>query len=289
MLTPDIVENLRGLIPFDPTHLPAEIELIEAATRKFAGVPQYACFDTRFHRDMPRVAQIVPIPRKYEAQGIRRYGFHGLSYTYLMDFLTKENPETANGKIILAHLGSGASLAAVRGGKSLDTTMGFTSTAGLVMATRSGDLDPGLVPFLQATDGVSAEAFGEMSNQKSGLLGVSQISGDLRDLTAKQASDPRAAEAVELFCYQTRKYIGAMAAALGGLDMLVFAGGIGEHNAEVRGRVVAGLEFLGCEIDPERNKKSESVISSENSKTLVRVIRTDEESVIAREVARILG
>ena len=229
-VTPELLDELHRITPYDPEHLPLEIELIEAFRQRHPRLPQVACFDTAFHRTMPRVARLLPIPRRYEAAGVRRYGFHGLSYAFLMEELARlGDPAATKGRVILAHLGNGASLAAVRDGKSIDTSMGFTPTAGLVMSTRSGDLDPGLVSYLARTEQMSAAQFQEMVNHESGLLGVSEISSDMRDLLAREADDVRAAEAVALFCYQAKKWIGSFAAALGGLDTLVFAGGIGEN------------------------------------------------------------
>jgi acetate kinase len=253
-------------------------------------LPQVACFDTAFHRTMPRVARLLPIPRRYEAKGVQRYGFHGLSYAYLMDELARLNdPAAANGRVILAHLGNGASMAAVRDGKSIDTSMGFTPSAGLLMSTRSGDLDPGVAPYLSRTEEMTAREFYEMVNHKSGLLGVSEISSDLRDLLAQEAGDVRAAEAVALFCYQAKKWIGSFAAALGGLDTLVFAGGIGENASPIRERICDGLGFLGIEVDQKRNAKNAPLISPDAGRVKVRIIRTDEELMIARSVARVLG
>ncbi len=229
-ITPQMVEELRRLGPFDPEHLPEEILLTEAFHRRFPELPQVACFDTAFHHDLPRVARLLPIPRRYAALGVRRYGFHGLSYAFLMEELARlEGAETARGRVILAHLGNGASLAAVRDGKPVDTSMGFTPASGVPMGTRSGDLDPGLAWYMARTEGMSAQRFNEMVNAQSGLLGVSETSSDMRDLLDREGRDVRAAEAIALFCYQVRKCIGAFAAALGGLDTLVFAGGIGEH------------------------------------------------------------
>jgi acetate kinase len=239
---------------------------------------------------MPRVASLLPIPRRYEAAGVRRYGFHGLSYEFLMEELARfGDPAATKGRVILAHLGSGASLAAVRDGKSIDTSMGFTPTSGLVMSSRSGDLDPGLVSYLARTEQMSASQFAEMVNQASGLLGVSEISSDLRDLLARESDDVRAAEAVALFCYQAKKWIGSFAAALGGLDTLVFAGGIGENSPLIRSRICDQLGFLGVELGEERNTKSAPLISTDGGRVAVRVIRTDEEIMIARSVARVLG
>jgi acetate kinase len=227
-ITTEMVEELHRLSPFDPEHLPLEIELIEAFRQRYPTLLQVACFDTAFHRTMPRVASLLPIPRRYEAAGVRRYGFHGLSYEFLMEELALlGDPAATKGRVILAHLGNGASLAAVHDGKSIDTSMGFTPTAGLVMSSRSGDLDPGLVSYLARTEQMSATQFQEMVNHASGLLGVSETSSDMRDLLDRETQDVRAAEAVALFCYQAKKWMGAFAAALGGLDTLVFAGGIG--------------------------------------------------------------
>jgi acetate kinase len=282
-VTEGLLSELKNIIPFDPEHMPREIELIEALQRRHGQLPQIVCFDTAFHRTMPRVATQLPIPRRYEAKGIRRYGFHGLSYTFLMGELARlGDPAAARGRVILAHLGSGASLAAVRDGRCIDTSMGFTPTAGLVMGTRSGDLDPGLASYLALTDAMSPARFETMVNHESGLLGVSETSADVRDLLERESSDPRAAEALALFCYQAKKWIGSFAAALGGVDTLVFAGGIGENAALVRKRICEGLNFLGIEIDDDANGRHAPCISAGiGSSVTVRVIRTDEESVIA--------
>ena len=289
-VTPELLDELHRITPYDPDHLPLEIELIEAFRQRHPALPQVACFDTAFHRTMPRVASLLPIPRRYEAAGVRRYGFHGLSYEFLMEELARfGDPAATKGRVILAHLGSGASLAAVRDGKSIDTSMGFTPTSGLVMSSRSGDLDPGLVSYLARTEQMSASQFAEMVNQASGLLGVSEISSDLRDLLARESGDVRAAEAVALFCYQAKKWIGSFAAALGGLDTLVFAGGIGENSPLIRSRICDQLGFLGVELGEERNTKSAPLISTDGGRVAVRVIRTDEEIMIARSVARVLG
>jgi acetate kinase len=289
-ITAEMVDELHRLSPFDPEHLPAEILLIEAFSRRFPDLPQIACFDTAFHRDMPRVAKMLPIPRRYEAQGVQRYGFHGLSYAYLMQELERvAGAKAANGRVILAHLGNGASLAAVRDGKSIDTSMGFTPTAGLVMSTRSGDVDPGLISFMWRSEQMTAAQFDKMMNHESGLLGVSEISADMRDLLDYETQDMRAAEAVALFCYQAKKWIGAYAAALGGLDTLVFAGGIGEHAPVIRARICTGLEFLGIDLEEIQNAANESVISTKASRVTVRVIHTDEELTIARSVCHVLG
>lgn len=289
-ITPEMVEELHHLSPFDPEHLPEEILLTGAFHRRFPDLPQVACFDTAFHHDMPRVARLLPIPRRYEAQGVRRYGFHGLSYEFLTGELVRlDGMGSAQGRVILAHLGNGASLAAVRHGKSIDTSMSFSPTAGIPMSTRSGDLDPGLVWYLSRTEKMSAKDFNEMANFHSGLLGVSETSSDMRDLLEHEAQDVRAAEAVALFCYQVKKCIGSFAAALGGLDTLVFAGGIGENAPTVRSRICSELGFLGIELDEVRNAANECLISSAVSRVKVRMIRTDEELMIAKTVGRLLG
>jgi acetate kinase len=289
LITQALVDELHRISPNDPEHLPREIELIEAIRRRYSRLPQVACFDTAFHQTIPRVARLLPIPRRFDAKGIQRYGFHGLSYAYLMGELARlGDPAATSGRVILAHLGNGASMAAVRDGKSIDTSMCFTPTAGLVMSTRSGDLDPGLAAFLARTEQMTSEHFYEMVNHKSGLLGISETSSDMRDLLAQESVDARSAEAVALFCYQAKKWIGSFAAALGGLDTLVFAGGIGEHAPLVRARICEGLGFLGIQLDESRNEKSAAVISKDASRVTVRVIRTDEELMIARSVFRLV-
>jgi acetate kinase len=285
-----LLSELRRISPNDPDHLPREIELIETFRRRHPKLPQVACFDTAFHQTMPRVAKLLAIPRRFDAKGIQRYGFHGLSYAYLMEELARlGDPAATKGRVILAHLGNGASLAAVRNGRSMDTSMGFTPTAGLVMSTRSGDLDPGLAPYLARTEQMTTSQFYTMVNHQSGLLGVSATSSDMRDLLAKETKDVRAAEAVALFCYQAKKWIGAYAAALGGLDTLVFAGGIGENAPAVRARICDGLGFLGIKVSKMRNAKNAAVISTNDSRVTVRVIYTNEGLMIARSVGRVLG
>jgi acetate kinase len=289
-VTPELIDELHRITPYDPEHLPREIELIEAFRRRHPRLPQVACFDTAFHHTMPRVAKLLPIPRRFDTKGVQRYGFHGLSYAYLMEELARlGDPAATTGRVILAHLGNGASLAALRDGKSIDTSMGFTPTAGLVMSTRSGDLDPGLAPYLARTEQITTTQFYTMVNHESGLLGVSETSPDMRDLLGRETQDVRAAEAVALFCYQVKKWIGAFAAALGGLDTLVFAGGIGENAPTVRARVCEGLGFLGIELEEKRNAANEGVISAAAGRVAVRVIRTDEERMIAKTVCRVLG
>jgi acetate kinase len=288
-LTPAVMDELQRLSAYDPEHLPGEIELIKGFAKRYPHLPQVACFDTAFHRDMPLVARLLAIPRRYEKLGLQRYGFHGLSYAFLMRELGRiGTPGEVNGRVVLAHLGNGSSMAAVNNGKAVDTTMGFTPTSGLPMSRRSGDLDPGLVSYLARTEGMSVDRFHRMVNAESGLLGVSETSSDMRDLLKEERNDVRAAEAVALFCYHAKKAIGSLAAALGGLDTLAFSAGIGEHSSIVRARICEGLEFLGIVIDPTRNETGEAIISTESSNVTVRVIHTDEESEIARSVAKVI-
>ena len=261
-----LLAELRRLSPLDPAHLPGEIAIIEALQSACAGVPQFACFDTAFHQNLPRVARLLPLPRRYLSNGIRRYGFHGLSYAYLLEELRRLTGNQGCGRrVILAHLGAGCSLAAVRDGECIDTTMGFTPTGGLVMGRRSGDLDPGVLVHLLREEGLSADELDDLLNRESGLLGMSETSPDLRDLLAREEDDVRAAEAVAVFCYQLRKWIGAFAAALGGLDTLVFTAGVGENSAVIRARACHGLEFLGVHLDPGRNETNAAVISADES------------------------
>ena len=289
-ITAEMVTELKTFSPFDPDHMPEEILLTEAFHRRFPDLPQVACFDTAFHHDLPRVAQMLPIPRRYEAQGVRRYGFHGLSYQFLMEELARlARPEVARGRIVLAHLGNGASLAAVHHRKSVDTSMSFTPTAGVPMSTRTGDLDPGLVWYLARTENMSAKDFNDMVNFQSGLLGISETTSDMRDLLEKETQDVRAAEAVALFCYQVKKWIGSFAAALGGIETLVFSGGIGQNAPAVRARICDGLEFLGIELEEKHNAANAGVISPASSRVVVRVIPTNEEQMIAKTVCQVLG
>lgn len=288
-VTESLLDELHRIASVDPDHLPLEIELIEAFWRRHPKLPQIACFDTAFHRSMPRVARWLGIPRRYDTQGVQRYGFHGLSYAHLMDELARlGDPAATSGRVILAHLGSGASMAAVRDGHSIDTSMGFTPASGLTMGTRCGDIDPGLVNYLSRTEGMSAAQFDRMANHESGLLGVSQTSADVRDLLAQEELDLRAAQALALFCHQAKKCVGAFAAVLGGVDTLVFSGGIGENSAPIRERICDGLGFLGIELDAERNAAHASVISTNTGRVSVQVIRSDEELTIAKSVARVL-
>lgn len=290
LISPALLDELHRISSYDPDHLPHEIALIEAFHQRYPKLPQVACFDTAFHHTLPRVARLLPIPRRFDAAGIQRYGFHGLSYAYLMQELTQiAGTQAAQGRVILAHLGNGASLAAVRDGRSVDTSMGLTPTGGVPMGTRTGDLDPGVAWYLMQHENLTPEQFNRLINHESGLLGVSETSSDMRDLIKNEATDIRAAEAVALFCYQVKKWIGAYAAALGGLDTLVFAGGIGENAPAIRARICEGLDFLGIEIKEERNVTNASVISTETSRAAVRVMHTDEEVMIAESVCRVLN
>ena len=288
-VTEALMEDLNGIVECDPEHLPRAIALMGAVRRRHPALRQVVCFDTAFHRTLPRVARLLAIPRRYDAKGIQRYGFHGLSYACLMEeMIARGDAAATKGRVILAHLGNGASMAAVRDGRSVDTSMGFTPTAGLVMGRRSGDLDPGLVAYLGRTEGLSLEAYSRMVSTESGLLGLSETSSDMRDLLSRASGDVRAAEAVEVFCYAAKKCLGSYAAVLGGLDTLVFAGGIGENCPTVRARICQGLGFLGIELQSERNAENAPVISRANGRVMVRVIRTDEELMIARAVSRLM-
>src|SRR5579864_4641467 len=273
----ELKAGLKESIPFAPLHLPSQVTMIEAVAAHFPELPQVACFDTAFHSRMPEVARRFALPDKLWEQGIKRYGFHGLSYEYVVGKLGAELGQRA----VIAHLGNGASMAALRDGVSIDTSMGLTPTGGFMMGTRSGDLDPGvLLHLLQA--GYSAEKLETLLNHEAGLLGVSGESSEMRVLLEKRDSDPAAALAVQMFCYQVRKFIGAFAAALGGLDTLVFTGGIGEHAATVRAEVCAGLKYLGIELDDAANNRNTEVISAAGSRCVVRMVETDEDLMIAR-------
>ena len=287
-VTPELIAILQKLVPIAPGHLPQAIEAIQVTSRAYPDLAQVACFDTAFHRRMPRIAQIYPLPRQLTDEGVIRYGFHGLSYEYVLQKLRGAAPGEAEGRVILAHLGNGASMAAVRGGISIDTTMGFTPAGGLMMGTRPGDLDPGILLYLLIERGMTPDTLNELINRQAGLLGASGISEDMHDLLERGSSDGHAAEAIALFCYQARKYLGALAAALGGLDTFVFTGGIGEHAAAIRLRVCEGLEFLGIRLDPDRNKAHAPVISRDDSSVTVRVIHTDEDLMIARHTMDLL-
>ncbi|MEO7212031.1 MAG: acetate/propionate family kinase [Mucilaginibacter sp.] len=289
-ITEKLLKELKAISPYDPEHLPAEIKLIEVFRKHYPGIHQVACFDTSFHASMPDIAKLVPIPAKYRDKGVKRYGFHGLSYSYLMEeFERTAGAEKANGKIIIAHLGSGASLAAVKNGKSIETSMGFTPASGLTMSTRTGDLDPGVAWYLQKFEKLTPGQFNHLVNHESGLLGISETTADMQQLLQMQHEDKRAAKAVDFFCYQCIKWIGAFTAVLGGLDTLIFSGGIGEHAPEIRERICSGLQFLGIALDEKQNTNNDTVISTDASKVLVRVIKTNEELIIARLVCTTLN
>ena len=285
-----LLDDLNRISSYDPDHLPGEIELIKVFRQRYPTLPQVACFDTAFHCTMPRVAKLLPIPRRFDAMGIQRYGFHGLSYTYLMEALNQvAGEQISKGRTILAHLGNGASLAAVRDGRSIDTSMGFTPAGGLPMGTRSGDLDPSVAWYMMQAENLTPKQFNNLINHDCGLLGVSETSSDMRDLLAHESEDARAAEAVGMFCYQVKKWIGSFAAALGGLDTLVFSGGIGENAPIIRARICDGLKFIGIELEEQQNAVNADVISKAKSRVVIRVMRTDEELVIARSVCQVLG
>ena len=288
-ITFELVAELRALVPMDPDHLPQAINDIEIVSRKYPDVGQIACFDTAFHRTMPRVAQLCPLPARYFDQGILRYGFHGISYEYILSELRVLDGRLADGRVVVAHLGSGASMAAIRGGQSLDTSMGFTPASGLLMSTRSGDIDPGVLVHLLSREGQNAETINTLINKQAGLLGVSGISADMQDLLAQEEANSNAADAIALFCYRAKKYLAAYAAVLGGLDIVVFTAGIGEHAPIIRERICMGLGFCGIQIDPARNRVNAPVISTDDSRVKVRVVKTNENLMLARHAARLLN
>jgi acetate kinase len=287
ILTSEVLRDLHAHEAWDPEHLPASLRLVEAARKTWPALPQVGCFDTGFHRDLPEVARALPIPRRFQEQGVRRFGFHGLSYASILDQLVDRLGELPD-RCVFAHLGSGCSLAAVLRGRSVDTTMAFTPNSGLPMRTRSGDIDPGLVEFMATQERKSLHDIGVLLNRESGLLGLSGISGDVRDLLA-QASNPNAAGAMAVFSYALKKQVGAYAAALGGLDLLAFSGGIGENVADVRRDVCSGLrDVLGIELDDEKNSAGTELISAVTSRVAVHVVRSDEELVIAKQALALL-
>jgi len=284
-----LLAELHHISPYDHEQLPREIEIIEALFWRHPMLIQVVCFDTAFHRTIPRVAKLLPIPRRFTENGVQRYGFHGLSYSYLMQELEFLGEAYAiKGRIVLAHLGNSASMAAVLNGKSIDTSMCFTPASGLPMSTRSGDLDPGLIGYLMQSEQLTSAQLRHIVNYESGLLGVSETSSDMRELLENEDSDARAAEAIAMFCYQAKKCIGAYAAALGGIDALIFSGGIGENAPRVRARICEGLEFLGLRLNNSLNTKNVAVISTSLSRVKVRVIHTNEELMIARSVAQMV-
>jgi acetate kinase len=283
-----MLAELRRIAPFDPLHLPAEIDGCVAIERLHPHLPQVACFDTAFHRTLPDEARLLALPRRLAEQGLVRYGFHGLSYEYIMEELARIDAAAARGRVLIAHLGNGASMAAVHDGRCLDTTMGFTPTGGLIMGTRCGDLDPGVLIFLAQQQKVSIEDLNRLVNHESGLLGLSGISSDMRELLKQAPTNPNAAVAVSCFCYQARKFIGALSASLGGLDTLVFTAGIGQYSPPVRERICLGLGWLGVQLDPAGNAAGSAIISTPASRVCVRVMHTNEELMIARHTQRVL-
>lgn len=283
-LTPELMLTLRSLIPLAPLHLPGEIKGIDAVAQHYPGLSQAVCFDTAFHRRIPAVAQWLPIVRSLWHEGIHRYGFHGLSYEYIVSALGRDT----KGRVIIAHLGNGASMAGLKDGTPQDTTMGFSALGGLMMGTRCGDLDPGILLYLMDEKGYDTRQLEKLLNQRSGLIGVSGISSDMKTLLDQRTTEPHAAQAIELFCYTARKSIGALAAVLGGLDTLVFTGGIGERAAPVRWMICRGLEYLGIRLDPESNDANTDFISTNQSSCCVRVIPTNEDLMIARHTRALL-
>jgi acetate kinase len=278
-----LLASLREATPFAPLHLPGELALIDGVRRTHPDLPQAACFDTSFHARLPLLAQRLPLPSPLWDEGVRRYGFHGLSYESVVRTL---GPLVA-GRVVIAHLGNGASMAALVDGEPRETTMGFTPAAGLVMGTRPGDLDPGVVVYLARTRGMDAATLEDLFNRRSGLLALSETTSDMQTLLARRAEDPRADLAVALFCYSARKWVGALAAAVGGIDALVFTGGIGEHAAPIREEICRELDYLGIALDPGRNARSAAVVSADGSRCMVRVVATDEERIVARHTARL--
>lgn len=286
VITDELLNSLNEFVYLAPNHLPNEIRMIRLFKQEFPDVPQVACFDTAFHQDMPFCSKNYPLPSKYAEKGLIRYGFHGLSYEYIMAKLAQKATSTSSRKIIIAHLGNGASMAAVRNGICVDTTMGISPMGGLVMGTRSGDLDPGVILYLLKHDKLTPEEVDDLLSKKSGLKAIAGT-GDVQELLKNEATDTRAREALAVFCYHARKYIGALAAAMGGLDMLVFTGGIGENSAIIRERICTELEFLGIEIHQKLNYDRAEMISTEQSRVEVKVITTDEEWMIAKHTQTI--
>jgi len=289
-ITAKLVSDLKTLVPFDPEHLPAQLMLIKELSRQLPHARHVACFDTGFHHDLPQTAKMLPIPRRFAAVGIRRYGFHGLSYESILTELRQvEGEVAANGRVIIAHLGSGVSLASLKNGKSVDTTMGMTPASGVPMSTRAGDLDPGLVLYLQQTAGYDINTFTHMVNFESGLLGISETTADMEELLKIESQDERAKDAIDLFCYQVKKSISALAASIGGLDTLVFTGGMGENAPKIRERICEGLEYLGVTLDPGRNDQGARLISAHASRAGVHVIHANEALTIARQISEIIN
>jgi acetate kinase len=287
VLTPEILDDLRALIPLAPLHQPYNLAAIEAVWERLPGVPQVACFDTSFHRGQPAVAELVPLPADVRAAGVQRYGFHGLSYEYIASVLPSVAPAIADGRVIVAHLGSGASMCAMKRRRSVDSSLGFTALDGLCMGTRPGSIDPGVVLYLFQGLGLSAKEVETMLYKKSGLFGISSISNDMRHLLSSAA--PEARLAVDYFVYRAAKEIGALTAVLGGLDALVFTAGIGENSAEIRRRICQASAWLGIEVDDDANARKQPRISTAASRVSAWMIPTNEELVIARHTGSLLG
>ena len=289
LVTPEVVATLEELVPLVPDHLPQALGAIRFVGRSFPTLPQVACFDTAFHSRMPRRSQMYALPAHFHDEGLKRFGFHGLSYEYIVQELKRLDGELAEGRVIVAHLGSGASMTAIQAGASMDTTMGFTPASGLVMGTRCGDIDPEAILYLIEERKMTPSAVNALINQQSGLLGLSGRSADMQDLLEQESADPRAAEAIELFCYRAKKYLGSYVAALGGLDLLVFTGGLGTNAAVIRERICSGLDSLGISLDSGRNQSHAPVISADDGRVKVRVIKTDEELMIARHTFELVS
>jgi len=290
IVTPEVIQDLKSFIPLAPDHLPEEIKVVETITKNYSGLVQVLSFDTAFHADMPRVAKTFPLTRQLIEEGVKRYGFHGLSYEYIMEELNRiAVSKVAEERIIIAHLGSGSSMAAVKNGKSIDTTMGFTPTGGLMMSTRPGDLDPGVILYLLQEQKLSPDKINDILNKQAGLLGISDRSSDMKELLEIQKSDNKAGESIELFCYQAKKFLGAMTAALGGLDSLVFTGGIGENAPLIRKLICTDMGFVNIQLDESLNLNNAPVISGDDSSIKVRVIKTNEELMIARHTYKVMS
>jgi acetate kinase len=287
LITPQVLGELRMLIPLAPLHQPHNLAAVEAVSEQLPNVPQVACFDTSFHRGHSAVAELVPLPREIRNGGVQRYGFHGLSYEYIASVLPEVAPEIAHGRVIVAHLGSGASLCAMRDRKSIDSTLGFTALDGLCMGTRPGAVDPGVILYLFQNLGLSAKEVETILYKRSGLLGISGTSNDMRDLLGN--SDPAAKLAVDYFVYRAAKEIGALAAVLGGVDAIVFTAGIGENSAEIRSRLCDASAWLGLELDSDANSRKQTRISRDGSPVSAWVIPTNEELIIARHTGVMLG
>ena len=287
MLDAPMLDELRALSPFAPLHQPHNLDGVRAAMEAYPGVPQIACFDTAFHRNQPFVNDTFALPRRFYDRGVRRYGFHGLSYEYVSGELARIAPTLAAGRVVIAHLGNGASMCAVQHGRSVASTMGFSALDGLPMGTRCGQLDPGAVLYLMQQEGLPPDEIAELLYTESGMLGLSGISNDMREL---EASDhPHAREAIDYYVFRLQRELGGMAAAMGGVDALVFCGGIGENSRLIRARVCERTEWMGIELDHSRNQDNAPVISTAFSRTTIMVIPTDEELVIARAARQMIG